>query len=143
MTPITKYQADDGSQWNNEEDALKRDALCKKVDAVMLPLGKTPKGVKDGKGWMQHNPERVLRARDGILDICREQGFGHEVFKKRGRDCHPMSFIGRYLDDVGGPLNTAWQRFCRIDEHGREHQLPYFAYTSKPDPEHVCVAIQP
>lgn len=71
MKTITKFKANDGSEWNTEEDALRRDEMIAKVDAVMAPLGTTPKAVSDGEGWLQHNPDTVLKCKQGILDICR------------------------------------------------------------------------
>ncbi len=141
MKTITKYQANDGSEWSNPEDAEKRDALCVKVDAAMQPLGTVPKDVSDGNGWLQHDLETVNRAKDAIMEICQSEGFAESfaAFKNKGRDCHPLSVIGRVLDDFGGPLNRAWNRFCRIDLQGREHQQPFFAYTNGPLPEHVCI----
>ena len=122
-----------------------RDALCAKVDAVMAPLGDVPQHVKDGKGWLQHNLETVNKAKDGILDLCRDAGLDDDfpAFRNKGRDCHPLSIIGRILNDRGGPLDKAWNRFCRIDTQGREHQQPFFAYTNGPLAEHVCVETRP
>ncbi len=141
MIAITKFQSIDGVQWTSEKDALKRDALCTRVDAAMAPLGETPKAVKDGKGWLQHDLETVLCAKDAILEICREQGLNKhwECFNAQGRKCHPLSIIGRILDDNDGPLNNAWRRFCNIDDQGREHQQCYYAYTAGPTPSQCCV----
>jgi hypothetical protein len=141
MKIITKYKANDGSEWTDINDALKRDELCDSVNEVMHPLGRVPKAVEDGKGWLQHDLETVLRAKDGIFQICREEGLNKnfQIFDNPGREVHPMSIAGRILDDIGGPLNYAWARFCRIDDKGREHQQCYYAYTAGPNPDHVCV----
>lgn len=141
MKTITKYQSLDGSEWTFPNKAAARDALCLKVDAAMLPLGDVPQGVKDGKGWLQHDLETVNQAKDAIMEICRAEGFAEHfpAFKHPGRECHPLSVIGRILDDNGGPLNKAWGRFGCIDAQGREHQQPFYAYTNGPLPEHVCV----
>lgn len=141
MRAILKFKANDGSEWDDEAAAIKRDKLVEKVDAAMKPLGKVPEAVEDGKGWLQHNLEVVYKAKDDILDICREQGL-HEhypVFNEQGRKCHALSVIGRILDDYHDPLSKAWSRFARIDEKGREHQQCYFAYTNGPAKDHVCV----
>lgn len=140
MKQITKYQANDGSEWNDESKAIAREELIRIVDAAMAPLGSVPADVESGKGWLQHNLETVNVAKDRILDICREQGMSeYPAFKCRGRDCHPQSIIGRILSEVGGPLWNAWHRFGKIDTLGREHQQPYFAYTNGPDADHYCV----
>lgn len=141
MTTITKYQANDGSEWTTAEDAEKRDSLHACVQEIMAPLGTTPEYVQCGKGWVQHKLETVLTAKDGILDLCRELGYhkNFPAFNHPGRECHALGIIGRVLSDDGGPLGSAWGRFGRIDEKGREHQQPYFAYTAGPLPEHTCV----
>ncbi len=141
MKQITKFKSNDGEEWLTKGQAIERDRLDAKVKKAMKPLGDIPEGVSDGKGWLQHNLETVKKAKDDILDICRDEGMDKSfpAFKSKGRDCHPLSIIGRILDDNGGPLNHAWSRFCRIDEKGREHQQPYFAYTSGPDKSHVCI----
>ena len=141
MKTINKYQSTDGSEWNDHTKAIERDQLCARVDAAMFPLGEVPQGVKDGRGWLQHKLETVNKAKDAILKICRKEGFADnfKAFKSKGRECHPLSVIGRILNDNGGPLDVAWSRFARIDPEGREHQQCYFAYTNGPLPEHVCV----
>ena len=135
MKTIVKFRADDGSEWAKPEDAEARDHLCAQVAVVMAPLGSTPKEVKDGKGWLQHNPETVLRVKDAFGVLCFEHGFN---FKGAGRDWHPFSIVGRVLSDTGGPLDDAWHRFQRIDADGREHEQPYYA-NSGPSPLHVCI----
>lgn len=141
MKTLIKYQANDGSEWADKHEAEKRDALCHRVDVAMSPLGDTPRAVKDGKGWLQHNLETVNVAKDSILDICRAEGMAEHfpVFRNRGRDCHPLSAVGRILDDNDDPLSHAWSRFARIDEQGREHEQPFYAYNNGPLPKHVCV----
>lgn len=141
MKTLTKYQANDGSEWDTAEEAQKRDELHAKVEAAMAPLGDVPEAVEKGKGWLQHDMETVNVAKDRILDICREEGFNKHfpAFNNPGRDCHPLSIIGRVLNDNGGPLDRAWSRFARIDEQGREHQQCYFAYTGGPESHHICI----
>lgn len=145
MKQIIRYKADDGSEHSTAKAAEARDKLAAQVNQAMAPLG-APLGalsedVESGKGWIQHNLETVLRAKDAIIEICRAQGYAehYPVFNNPGRDIHPLSIVGRVLDDNGGPLNLAWSRFCRIDEKGREHQQCYYAYTAGPDKRHICV----
>ena len=138
METITKFVADDGSEHTTADSARERDNLVLAVNRIMDPLGSTPEAVERGKGWVQHDPEVVLRCRDGIFSLAKTEG----VLGDRqgpGRDYHPLSIVGRILDDGGGPLAYAWSRFCRIDEQGREHQQCYFAYTAGPAPEHTMI----
>ncbi len=140
MKTIAKYQADDGSEWNSQQQAEVRDVLYAKVKAAMAPLGEVPEAVWDAKGWLQHDLETVNKAKDDILDICRAEGFA-ERFNcfKDGRKLHSLSVIGRILSDNDGPLCDAWMRFCRIDLQGREHQQTYHAYTEQPPPPYPCI----
>ena len=144
METITKYRANNGSEWADKAKAEERDALCFTVDEIMKPLGDIPQAVTDGKGWLQHNLETVLCAKDAILDVCRAKGFNKTfpAFNNKDRDCHAMSIIGRVLMDHDGPLSVAWNRFCKIDDKGREHQQPYFAYTKGPLLEHIRVEVR-
>jgi len=141
MNTITKFKADDGTEFNSVTDCAEYELLCAKVDKIMAPLGDVPKEVEAGEGWLQHDLETVNVAKDAILQLCRNEGFANsfDYFKARGRDCHPLSIIGRILSDNDGPLADAWGRFGRIDPSGREHQQCYFAYTNGPDKSHICV----
>ncbi len=141
MKTITKYKADDGTEWTEEAQAMRRDELVAKVAAVMEPLGTVPKRVSDGEGWLQHDPAIVIAAKQGILDLCKPD-FANSFpqFNEPAAKVHPLSIIGRILDDCpDDPRSRAWNRFCRIDPEGREHQQPFFAYTGGPAVEHVCV----
>lgn len=141
MQSVIKFKADDGSEWSTEVAALKRDRLCARINQAMRPLGPANPLMRAGKGWVQHDLETVNRCKDAIVEICLEEGLGKSfpVFNNKGRNIHPLSVAGRILDDYGGPLNEAWNRFCRIDPKGREHQQCYFAYTGGPDTNHYCV----
>ena len=141
MKTVTKYQTTDGREWKSRDEAKKHEDLCLQVEEAMKPLGDIPEEVSRGKGWIQHDLETVWQAREDILVICREQGYAehYPAFNTPGREAHPLSVIGRVLNDNGGPLNSAWNRFMCIDPQGREHQQPYFAYGNGPDSDHVCV----
>lgn len=101
MEAITQYKAKDGSIHPTESAALKRDNLVDRVAAAMRALGKPHEFVEDGKGWFQHDLETVLLAKDAILDICREEGYGKDrpVFQHKGRECNSHGIIGRILSD--------------------------------------------
>lgn len=141
MKEITQFKSNDGSTWATVSEALKRDNLLSAVNLVMQPLGDVPEEVVKGNGWLQHNPDTVTKAKQGILDLCKPD-FAETwpVFNQPAQKVHPLSIVGRILDDAGGdPRSTAWGRFCRIDSEGREHQQCYYAYTAGPDKDHVCI----
>ncbi len=135
MKKITKYQANDGSEWHSGAEAMERDKLIARVLVAMAPLGDTPQCVMEQKGYIQHDVAVVNNAKEAILQICRDQGMAEnfEVFNHHGSEVHPRSIVGRILNDLGGPLDEAWSRFARIDAQGREHDQPYFAYGAGKD----------
>lgn len=138
---VIRYRSEDGSEWKSEVEAIKQDTLLLKIQIAMFPLGDVPIDVKDGKGWLQHDLSVVNKAKQGILDLCKEEGFSEDwpQFNEPADKVHPLSIVGRILDDSGGLLSDAWRRFGRIDVDGREHQQCYYAYTSEPEPEHICI----
>lgn len=135
----TKFVSTDGSEWDTEEAAIKRDNLVERVNQIMQPLGPIHPDVEDAKGWVQHDLEVVNTAKDEFLDLCRELKYNEDFPAFNSRDSHPLSTIGRIISDLGGPLDTTWTRFCCIDVQGREHQKPYFAYFCGPYGDHYCV----
>lgn len=144
MRSITQYQTYDGRVFSSEASALLHEQIIDDIREVMTPLDlpdDIKKPLSDGRGWYQHDLGTVIACRDGILNLCEKHGVGtwHDSFKKRGAEIHPLSIIGRILDDSGHPLGEAWNRFSRIDPQGREHQQCYFAYTAGPEKEHICL----
>jgi len=140
MEQVIKYKAKDGGIFNSSTECQEHELLCYQVQQAMAPLGDCPEAVANGKGWLQHSPQTVIACRQAIMDICVARGMAKtfHVFNLPAKDVHPMSMIGRILDDYGGPLGHAWYRVRRIDEKGREHQQPYYALNG-PDKEQICV----
>lgn len=141
MKIVRKFETSDGQQFDTLSAAEDYEALQALCAEAMQPLGDVPDDVKNGKGWVQHDLETVNCCKDAILELCRRQRYDihYPAFRSAGRACHPLSIIGRVLNDSGGPLDKAWSRFSRIDAKGREHQQCYFAYTGGPDSRHVCI----
>jgi len=136
LRTITKYQANDGSEYNNAAAAYARDLLLVETETVMSQLGEIPEDVKSGKGWLQHKINNVNRCRKAILKLCifYLPDYSDIFHGNPGRN----SYVGRILDDNGGPLCDAWNRLCCIDDHAREHQQQYFA-NNGPEPDHMCI----
>jgi len=135
----TFYIAEDGDKFDSAEKCTAHENLVERIRKIMEPL-KIPddaaEKVSNHAGHWQHDIETVYAAREDILSICREQQkvAGNEnlypAFKHHGREVHPLSVVGRILDDIGGPLNDAWRRFAMIDPAGREWQQCFYAYTA-------------
>lgn len=137
------YTTADGTRFDTEEEAKAHEVLVAKINAAMAPLGETPEAVEDGKGWLQHRPANVAKAKSTLCKLIAPQleaDWPHlaKAMRQTPQEVHPMSLVGRILSDFGGPLNNAWGRFGRIDGQGREHQQSYFALNG-PGKEHVCV----
>lgn len=141
MKIITKFKTNDGREFNSEVEAAKHEKLLANIERVMRPLTiprEIAERISNGEGWYQHKIEDVFAAREGILALARPlYAQSYPVFNTPGKEAHPLSFIGRVLsDNPDDPLGDAWNRFMRIDERGREHQQPYYAYTAGPAANH-------
>jgi hypothetical protein len=79
MQAVTKYRADDGTEWRTPEEATKRDALCWEVGEIMAPLGKRHT-VRSGQFW-QHDPAVVIATRVAVLKLCARHFPEHEIFR--------------------------------------------------------------
>lgn len=133
MKTITKWQANDGSEWDSPECATKRDTLIAEVAAVMDPMGQR---VTDHGGHKQHTGSVVETVRDGLYAIANRDGIlkwwindQKSKFSKTDADlirCHPSWFC-RMLDGGHAPLERAYGRLCCIDKMYREWDQPYFA----------------
>jgi hypothetical protein len=122
-TAATVYIASDGSRWDSEEDAAKRDALDAEVRAIEATIPKPPSG---SKNRVAVDPAAFKAAKIAVIELCRREYPKEPVFKHDPMEIHPMSFAGRFLSDNGGPLNRIWWRFC-CHRDGWMYEQPYFA----------------
>lgn len=133
---IIKYRADDGSEWKTIAEAVTRDVLCGEIGAVMEPLGDRVR--IDSNQYVQHDPATVIKCRVGILALAAREFPSFDIFShKPPEEVHPRSIASRILDDLGGPLCRAWNRFSCIDEQGREYEQPYYAINGNPTAERI------
>lgn len=136
MEAITKYRSIDGSEWNTADKAIERDRLCEKVNAAMRPLQKF---TVEHHNFVQHKPDVVTKARVAIVRLAAIELPDFKIFAHvPPAEVHPLSLAGRILDDVGGPLRTAWFRFMCIDDLGREWEQSY--YVKHPPEDATCIA---
>ncbi len=136
MKPVTRLQANDGTEWATEREATIRDALLDEIkQATSLLL--TPVGNR--RGYVQQDPARVLAFKVRLIEIGHKHGIlGTDVLAEASR-VHPHSIVGRYIDDSGcRPIGDAWTRLMCIDEQGREWEQPYYALNPGKGPD-VCL----
>lgn len=121
METITKYRATDGSEWASAADCAGRDLLDLKVKTLEQELGP---GVSRGRRKV--DPALVAKVKADVVAICREKWPNEAIFKYEAAKIHPMSYAGRFLSEVGGPLNRLWYRFSCINGEW-EYEQPFYA----------------
>ncbi len=122
-TRIFKWTARDGSEWATDTEADKRDELLDVCDDWTQRLGK-PVSECHERTHVDRNEWRDVKAE--FVAYMREKYPTEKVWQHDAEKIHPMSYAGRMLDDVGGPLNRVWHRFmCESD--GYEYQQPFYA----------------
>ena len=130
MKKITKYRADDGTEFNSEAEAVNHDALCLEIKEVMSELPKRPSNgckFENGEGFIQHQPHVFFGVRHALLAIGKryiELGWIDQAIKDR--NIHP-SWVIRLFDERCPALSRAWYRIMCTDKKLREWGQPYFA----------------
>ncbi len=139
MKSITKYEANDGSQWNTADKAIERDSLLIVLDEASRLLKPHPSDC-NFEGYIQQNRESVLDYKRILMRIAKKYAYG--TIGKEGeerciwdmdpKEVHPLSIAGRFIDDSNcQPLNSAWRRLCCMDDKFREFNQPF--YVINPD----------
>lgn len=129
MKVLTIYEAVDGSRWDDESLAIKRDALVARVDIAMRPLGPSNEAF-NGDGYIQHDASDYLKVRKALIELSRES-IGEWIDRQEKEHksdlmtCHPSWFCR--MCDGEGPVSRAWERIARIDKQYREWGQQYFA----------------
>lgn len=121
MKVLTRYQATDGSEWDDIEKCQQRDALDAEIRALEERLG--PR-VLDGRQAV--NTKTVAEVKAAVVAIAHRLWPKEAVFQKDAASIHPMSFAVRFLDDNGGPVRRIWNRFMCTNGDW-EYDQPYFA----------------
>lgn len=119
MKAVLKYVSTDGAEWDTAEEATARDLL----DGIVRDLEALLQPHPDGPGERVRQP-RADGVKQAVVVICRQLYPSQSIFREE--IVHPMSYAGRFLSDVGGPLGRIWWRFCCMHE-GWEYQQPYYA----------------
>jgi len=131
MNPITKFQADDGTEFNTKDACIAHEMLCAEIAEVMALL---PPKVDDtgcefsnGSGYIQHDPHTFNRVKFALLRIANRIS-PHKWFEQALYDdgVHE-SWPGRIISEMSAPLWRAWHRISCTDSQFREWGQPYFA----------------
>lgn len=128
MKQVMVFQAPDGARFDDPDKCREHEALLAEVEAAVAPLG--PDRPVHGAVYRQRDRAACLQAKRNLLAIVRRK-FSPATFpvlQHPDDDIHPMSSVGRIIDDTGGPLCKAWNRLMRINwDNFREYEQPYFA----------------
>lgn len=143
MQSITKFKADDGTEFYDKGECLAHESLCAQVASVMAELPALPKddGCKfsNGHGYIQHDPLVFWVAREKLLrlaaPICKHKWIDDAI--ARPTEIHP-SWPHRIISECSAPLSRAWYRFMCVDSLLREWGQPYFA-NNPTEAEQVCL----
>lgn len=133
MKPITKYQANDGSTWNTEVEAVKRDGEHAYIAAIMSKLKPRPDSCdfsNGNLGYVQHDPAAFSEVWALLLNETRMR-MPEWCEKNAAKIAEPggvdAAWFCRIMDD-SGPLCNAWNRLCSFDAQAREYGQPYLRW---------------
>lgn len=142
MEAITKFRADDGTEFADADDAKAHEALCAEIDAVMRTLPPMPKddgcNFSNGHGFIQHDPVTFNAARHALLRIADRVCPHRRIRESIADDTAHSSWAGRIISESSMPLSRAWYRIEKTDTKFREWGQPYYA--NNPDKgEQFCL----
>lgn len=122
MKQITKFQANDGSEFLTEKECQDWEAYLLVAAAVDQIL---PKKELNSTEFIQHSPTQVQGFLTGMAQLVKMrhgQKYADMLIDNR------HGFIGRYIDDSGDRvLGKLMYRLLSIDFKCREWQQIYFA----------------
>jgi hypothetical protein len=134
---ITKFQADDGTEFRTPNEAMAHDALCVEVAALVAKLHARPDdgcNFSNGHGFIRQDKDAVLAVQRGLVAIARRYFGSDEIYERHFRYSEEAekptghTFVGRLIDDgCPAPVTRAWQRLMCIGEDFREWGQPYYA----------------
>jgi hypothetical protein len=135
MKKIVKYVTADGAEFNFPNDGLLHDQNCLLAWKVMAKLALRPTGAdfEGGRGYVQHDTNKVETVRDLFLGFCVRysddiRGLLEETLSPAILAPHANRLLKRHLPDS---IFKHWARFECIDTAGREWVVPY--YVKYPD----------
>lgn len=124
---VTRYTARDGAVFY---DPRKADEYERELDQIEPIMSRLPANEVPGGKYIQHDPATLRSIKADLFKlVVRKHGESFPEWKKwKADEVHPLSIVGRVLDDCGGPLSHAWSKLARFNFNlGREYEQPYFA----------------
>jgi len=119
MKTVQRYQTEDGRVFNTEEEAGAHETLVGRVNEITSALGLKSDEIKNGAGYVQHDPVIVEKIRASFYKLALEEQGQSE------KDIN-LHWLGRYLSDSDSYLYGMWGRLACIDELGREFDQQFF-----------------
>jgi len=129
MKQITKFEAADGAEFDDEQKCLAYEQLCVRVERIMARL---PKVTISGEDFVQLDGPTVLGVQCDLVLLYEGAHPGmvdrHTEYARNADRPVGMSLIGRYIDDSAErPIRAAWGRIQCIDNQFRQYEQPYYA----------------
>lgn len=127
MKTITKFVAEDGTEFKTESACKKHETLLVKVEKVNRLLRRAKDSsceFSNGGGYIQHTSEEVTNFKSKLVKLCKVYS-KHEVFRQSLEFIHPGGLGGRILE--GSPIYSIWMRLYCVDSQNREWGQPYYA----------------
>lgn len=129
---VTKYQTFDGKSFDNESDAEQHEREINMAEAVKSIF---PNNEHLSNGDFYRLPSHmIVSARHKLADYMDGQFNDNAVIDFRN---NTGDMIGRFLDDSGSPLYSAWMLFACIDDDNRMFNQPYFVNNPPSEGEEV------
>lgn len=127
--PVTRYVAEDGTEFATEQAALAYVGLAAKVQAIMAPLPPRPAGFPHN-AYIQHERSAITLAWNQLLEVAASQLGPHDWFVQ-SRDLQAdASWAGRLIGEIDGVVlwREGWFRMSCLDRKTlREYEQPYHA----------------
>jgi len=128
MKHITKYEANDGEQFETQDECLVYEKNYKDAEKAMSLIAEKPKGCafSNGEGYLQHDEENLKEAKIRLLCVY-ERFCDHRWIQDTKKDNIHPSFVARIIGEYEGGLSRHWYRFMCIDKEFREWGQPFYA----------------
>lgn len=123
----TIFIAVDGTEFAYESDCKKYEEAYFEIKPIM---DRIPNSNLGSGQYKQYDTSFLLQIKRDLWKLVIKQfGDSYPVWKTwNADDVHPMSIVGRILDDNGGLISRCWRKLENFNfELGREYQQPYFA----------------